>query len=171
MRFAIFGNPSAAKFCGHEQQFFNLLRSLGDEIVVDSLYYEFLTHKMGLNIPFDTLFEGNDFTADAVISIGGDGTFLRTATRVGDGQNFPIIYYGDVIGNVGLYNAADGKAQIIIWLAPDFWGKGIASRACNWIAEYAANQLSIKILTAKIKSGNAAAIAIAEKLGISYSIV
>ena len=90
MRFAIFGNPSAAKFCGHEQQFFNLLRSLGDEIVVDSLYYEFLTHKMGLNIPFDTLFEGNDFTADAVISIGGDGTFLRTATRVGS-KGIPMV--------------------------------------------------------------------------------
>ena len=65
--------------------------------------------------------------------------------------------------------AADGKAEIVVWLAPDFWGKGIASRACKWIAEYASNQLSIKILTAKIKSGNKAAIAIAEKLGINYT--
>lgn len=86
-----------------------------------------------------------------------------------DGQNFPVIFYGDVIGNVGLRNVADGKAEIMVWLAPDFWGKGIASRACNWIAEYASNLLSIKTLTAKIKSGNSAAIAIAEKLGINYT--
>jgi NAD+ kinase len=90
MRFAIFGNPSADKFCGHEQQFFNLLRSLGDEISIDSRYHEFLTRKMGLDIPYDSLFEGTDFTADAVISIGGDGTFLRTATRVGS-KGIPMV--------------------------------------------------------------------------------
>lgn len=90
MRFAIFGNPSTAKTCGHELQFFNLLRSLGDQIAVDSRYYEFLTHTMGLDIPYDTIFEGNDFTADAVISIGGDGTFLRTATRVGN-KGIPMV--------------------------------------------------------------------------------
>lgn len=86
-----------------------------------------------------------------------------------DRQNFPIIFYGDVIGNVGLRNATDSKAEIVVWLAPDFWGKGIGSRACKWIAEYASNQLSIKTITAKIKSGNKAAIAIAEKLGINHT--
>ena len=82
MRFAIFGNTSRNKFCGHESEFFAILRSFGDEITVDRLYYEFLTGQMGLEIPYDSLFDNNDFTADAVVSIGGDGTFLRTATRV-----------------------------------------------------------------------------------------
>ena len=90
MRFAIFGNTSRDKFCGHEQQFFNLLRSLGDGIAVDRPYYEFLTRQMGLDIPYDTLFDGTDFTADAVISVGGDGTFLRTATRVGS-KGIPMV--------------------------------------------------------------------------------
>ena len=98
-----------------------------------------------------------------------DDALVWVADNLQSNSNFPIIYYGDVIGNVGLRNAADGMAEIVVWLAPDFWGKGIASRACNWIAEYAANQLSIKTLTAKIKSGNYAAIAIAEKLGINYT--
>ena len=83
MRFAIFGNPSSAKVCGHEQQFFSLLRSLGSQIAVDKNYLEFLSATLGLSIPYDSVIEGDDFTADAVISIGGDGTFLRTATRVG----------------------------------------------------------------------------------------
>ena len=90
MRFAIFGNPSPAKSCGHELQFFNLLHSLGDQIAVDKCYHEFLTHNLGQEIPYDSLFEGNDFTADAVISIGGDGTFLRTATRVGS-KGIPMV--------------------------------------------------------------------------------
>lgn len=90
MKFAIFGNPSSGKFCGHEQQFFNLLRNLGDKIAVDRPYYEFLTSQKGLDIPHDTLFEGTDFTADAVISVGGDGTFLRTATRVGN-KGIPMV--------------------------------------------------------------------------------
>ena len=83
MRFAIFGNPSSDKTCGQEPQFFSLLHSLGSQIAVDSRYLRFLKSDMGWDIPCDSVIEGDDFTADAVISIGGDGTFLRTATRVG----------------------------------------------------------------------------------------
>jgi len=90
MRFAIFGNPSTTKTCGQEQQFFRLLRSLGDEISVDSRYLKFLTVTLGLDIPYDNVIENDDFTADAVVSIGGDGTFLRTATRVGS-KGIPMV--------------------------------------------------------------------------------
>ena len=90
MKFAIFGNPSSAKICGHERQFFDLIRSLGDEIAVDSRYLQFLTTTLGLDIPYDSVIENDDFTADAVISVGGDGTFLRTATRVGS-KGIPMV--------------------------------------------------------------------------------
>ena len=36
-----------------------------------------------MDIKADQLFDGDDFTADMVISIGGDGTFLKAARRVG----------------------------------------------------------------------------------------
>ena len=90
MRFAIFGNPSTAKTCGQEQLFFRLIRSLGDEISVDSSYLKFLTVTLGLDIPYDNIIGNDDFTADAVVSIGGDGTFLRTATRVGS-KGIPMV--------------------------------------------------------------------------------
>ena len=90
MKIAIFGNPSADKTCGHEQQLFSLLRSFGDEIAVENRYYRFLTTDMGWDIPHDSIIEGDDFQADAVISIGGDGTFLRTATRVGS-KGIPMV--------------------------------------------------------------------------------
>ena len=90
MRFAIFGNPSSDKTCGQEPQFFSLLHSLGSQIAVDSRYLRFLKSDMGWDIPCDSVIEGDDFTADAVISIGGDGTFLRTATRVGS-KGIPMV--------------------------------------------------------------------------------
>ena len=90
MKIAIFGNPSADKTCGHEQQLFNLLRSFGDKIAVENRYYRFLTTDMGWDIPHDSVIESDDFQADAVISIGGDGTFLRTATRVGS-KGIPMV--------------------------------------------------------------------------------
>ena len=90
MKIAIFGNPSADKTCGHEQQLFNLLRSFGDEISVESRYLRFLTSDMGWDIPHDSVIPSDDFQADAVISIGGDGTFLRTATRVGS-KGIPMV--------------------------------------------------------------------------------
>ncbi len=83
MRFAIFGNPSASKVSGSEQQLFELIRSKGGTILIDSTYYSFLTGTMGWNITSDMIISDDSFQADAVISIGGDGTFLRTAARVG----------------------------------------------------------------------------------------
>ena len=43
-----------------------------------------------MDIEADLLFDGDDFTADMVISIGGDGTFLKAARRVGR-KGIPIL--------------------------------------------------------------------------------
>ncbi|GAB6865872.1 NAD kinase [Bacteroides acidifaciens] len=43
-----------------------------------------------MEIEADQLFDGDDFTADMVISIGGDGTFLKAARRVGR-KGIPIL--------------------------------------------------------------------------------
>ena len=79
MRFAIFGNLAASKICGSERDLFALLRSLGSHIAIDSTYLEFLTRTTGWKIPYDSIISDNNFDADVVISIGGDGTFLRTS--------------------------------------------------------------------------------------------
>ena len=49
-----------------------------------------MTSDLHLNIPPAELFDGDDFRADMVISIGGDGTFLKAASRVGK-KNIPIL--------------------------------------------------------------------------------
>lgn len=83
MRFAIFGNPSPARVLGCEQELLTLIQSLGDSFLIDSSYYDFLTNTLKLEINPATRIGNTDFQAHAVISIGGDGTFLRTAARIG----------------------------------------------------------------------------------------
>lgn len=90
MRFAIFGNPSLSKLAGNEQNLFRVLDSLKDKIFVDDTYLQFLKKNTNWSIPYTEVIKDNNFSADVVISIGGDGTFLRTASRVGS-KGIPMI--------------------------------------------------------------------------------
>lgn len=90
MRIAIIGNTYQAKKSTHAKELFTLLRAYNSEIIVCNEFYTFLKDDMQLNITVDGLFEGDNFTADLVISMGGDGTFLKAASRVGD-KNIPIL--------------------------------------------------------------------------------
>ncbi|MDE6358743.1 MAG: NAD(+)/NADH kinase, partial [Duncaniella sp.] len=69
---------------------FDLLSSRGVFTVVQRHFYEALVKDIGSAPPADDVFDGDDFTADVAVSIGGDGTFLRTARWVGS-KEIPII--------------------------------------------------------------------------------
>ena len=90
MKFAIFGNTYQAKKSFHAVTLFQLLKRQGAEICMCREFYQFLTADLKMEIEADYLFDGDDFTADMVISIGGDGTFLKAARRVGRKQ-IPIL--------------------------------------------------------------------------------
>ena len=90
MKFAIFGNTYQPKKSLHALRLFELLKKQGVEICMCREFYQFLTADLKMEVPVDALLEGNDFTADMVISIGGDGTFLKAASRVGK-KNIPIL--------------------------------------------------------------------------------
>ncbi len=53
-------------------------------------FHSFLTKELGLPIQVTGLIDGTDFDADMVISVGGDGTFLKAANKVGS-KNIPIL--------------------------------------------------------------------------------
>jgi NAD+ kinase len=90
MKFAIFGNTYQAKKSSHAETLFNILASHGAEIAVCEKFHKFLTEDMKLSIRAGELIGDGDFTADMVISIGGDGTFLKAAGRVGE-RGIPIL--------------------------------------------------------------------------------
>lgn len=83
MKFAIFGNTYQAKKSTHAETLFRLLERRNAQLCICREFYNFLTSDLHMTIASAELFDGDDFTADMVISIGGDGTFLKAASRVG----------------------------------------------------------------------------------------
>lgn len=90
MKFVIFGNTYQAKKSSHAKELFRLLEKHRAELYICRDFYHFLTNDLKLEIKDATLFDGDHFEADMVISIGGDGTFLKAAGRVGR-KNIPIL--------------------------------------------------------------------------------
>ena len=90
MKFAIFGNTYQAKKSSHAKELFRLLEKHRAELYICRDFYHFLTNDLKLEIKHATLFDGDHFEAEMVISIGGDGTFLKAAGRVGR-KNIPIL--------------------------------------------------------------------------------
>ena len=90
MKFAIFGNTYQAKKSSHAKELFRLLEKHRAELYICRDFYHFLTNDLKLEIKDATLFDGDHFEADMIISIGGDGTFLKAAGKVGR-KNIPIL--------------------------------------------------------------------------------
>ena len=82
LRFAIFGNEFQAKKSQAIQKIIAILQQHEAEIIMDAPLYKFVTEGQHMDVKVDEVFEGNDFTADFAISMGGDGTLLKTAARV-----------------------------------------------------------------------------------------
>ncbi len=94
---ALFGNIYQTKKSKYANEVVNLLRAKGYDIIVERSFYE--CSKMFLQgIGEDKTFDGNDFNASFAVSLGGDGTFLRTAMLVG-AKGVPIL--GINIGHLG----------------------------------------------------------------------
>lgn len=90
MKFAIFGNKHQSKKSKSIEQLFAAIVKFGDTFIIDEPFYRFLLGE-GFSVPTpEGLINGNDFTADIAISFGGDGTLLRTASRIGE-KEIPIL--------------------------------------------------------------------------------
>lgn len=90
MKFALFGNTYQAKKSVHVERLLSILSQHNAEVHICSEFYRFLTNDLKISIRHAGIFDGNNFEADMVLSIGGDGTFLRAASRVGS-RNIPIL--------------------------------------------------------------------------------
>lgn len=98
LKFALFGNIYQTKKSASIQKVLSCLNEFGAELLVDQEYYDFLKEGQQIDVPAKRIFSGNDFQADFAISMGGDGTFLKTAARVGH-RNIPIL--GVNMGRLG----------------------------------------------------------------------
>ena len=98
LRFAIFGNIYQARKSADIQRLLLSLNERMAQVSMERSFYDFLCSSHGLPLHGVTVFEGNDFDADFVISMGGDGTLLRSAYSVGS-RSIPII--GVNMGRLG----------------------------------------------------------------------
>lgn len=90
MRFAIIGKKYQSEKLVHAEYLLGLLRQHKAKILVEKSFAEFLKQEKNLTLPDEEVFEGKTFVADMVISLGGDGTFLKAASLVGN-RNIPIL--------------------------------------------------------------------------------
>ena len=97
LSFAIFGCTYQTKPIATTQLILDLLKVRGASVSIDREYYKFLRREK-LRLDGVTAFDSQNFQADVVISMGGDGTFLEAAARVGS-RCIPIM--GVNMGRLG----------------------------------------------------------------------
>ena len=89
-KFALFGNIYQAKKSAHVLRLLSILGKHQAEVYIHKDFYLYLTKDQKMDIQVSGVFEGDDFEADMVLSMGGDGTFLKAASYVGK-KNIPIL--------------------------------------------------------------------------------
>lgn len=90
LRFALFGNTYQEHKSAHVTHLLEILRRRKAQICISNEFYDFLRNHTKADLSGLDVFEGNNFSADMVLSIGGDGTFLKAASRVGK-KEIPIL--------------------------------------------------------------------------------
>jgi len=90
MRIAIFGNIYRTVILSHIELLFNHFKAKDITFLLDNELYNFVRENGSCCMERTEIIENDNFTADLALSIGGDGTFLNTAARIGN-KNIPIL--------------------------------------------------------------------------------
>lgn len=76
---------------------------------------------------------------------------------------------GELIGFCGLDHLWGGEEiEIGYWLAPDYWGKGLATEAAQAVLRYGFGRLGLLRIVAVAHPENQASIRVLEKLGMAF---
>lgn len=134
----------------------NLLKVLEDEnifISVDRHFFEAMTRLTGKTLPADDVFDDDDFSADFCFSIGGDGTFLRTARRVA-AKEIPILGFNTGhLGFLAEHSITEGPDMVRRLIEGDYTiesrsllegkgiGEGVKAGVSGW--GFALNEIAI----------------------------
>ena len=106
LRFALFGNVYQQHKSAAIKQLLDCLSRHDAQILIDEEYYDFLRCAELIDVDIAETFSGCDFKADFAVSMGGDGTLLKTASRVRDKQ-IPIL--GVNMGRLGFLADVSAK--------------------------------------------------------------
>ena len=70
-----------------------------------------------------------------------------------------------LLGTVGLRRAGRGTATLGYWVAPRFWGHGVATEAATRVARWAMANMDLEKLTANVAVDNPASAAVLRRIG------
>lgn len=112
MKIAIFGKQYHSSYREVLQELFNTLVGLGCKICIEREFVDMLLSDATLQLPNMSYICNNNFDADMALSIGGDGTFLHTATCIGN-KGIPIL--GINTGHLGfLADLSDNEVGVAL---------------------------------------------------------
>lgn len=104
MKVVIFGSPFHSEKLNQVWSVFDALHQIRAEIFVCKNFYDFLSSTLVNPPTIDGVVDCESFSADVAISIGGDGTYLRTAHSIGN-RDIPIL--GINTGRLGFLAEVD----------------------------------------------------------------
>ncbi len=90
MRLIIYGNTHQEKHLDDISHLFKTLEKRNAWIEIEKEFYDYLCQSLPTPPRVDDVIADDDFSAAVAVSIGGDGTFLRTAKRVAH-KGIPIV--------------------------------------------------------------------------------
>ncbi len=104
MKIAIYGSRQQVPYAQQLAEFLDILHRENVDVVMHRKLYDLLVHIIPLHLAcVKKVVSSADFNADLALSIGGDGTFLRTAMWIGD-KEIPIL--GINTGHLGFLAGA-----------------------------------------------------------------
>lgn len=90
MTIAIFGNTFRPTIMNIIEEIFRFFNDKGVKLLLEKELYEYYINNKKLITNHHNIIDQDIFEADLALSIGGDGTFLNTAARIGS-KNIPIL--------------------------------------------------------------------------------
>ncbi|MDD4198916.1 MAG: NAD kinase [Paludibacter sp.] len=90
MTIAIFGNTFRPTVLNIMEIILRFFSTKKDTLLLDKELFTYYQQHSGVHSGYQHLIADDNFTADIALSIGGDGTFLSTAARIGS-KNIPIM--------------------------------------------------------------------------------
>lgn len=91
LKIVIFGNVYQERKSMAVQKFFAVTAGMDVEVIIPRTFYDFLKTRQQIEVPQCTVADDSEVPdADVAVCLGGDGTFLDAASRVGR-QEIPIV--------------------------------------------------------------------------------
>ena len=106
MTVVVFGNNYRKETLEQVEILFRLLQEHNISVGIETIFYNFLCNDLNFKPCVDFFISDDNFDADLALSIGGDVTFLKTASHVGN-KNIPIL--GINTGRLGFLADISGE--------------------------------------------------------------